>query len=169
MVAYCPALAPTSNTQSIAKCLKKRCRCSHSKASATFPLGTICTSSALSSTRRARPIGWNSGLATSSKAFIRYTIGRASAQPSGHARAAPSLSTVNAVTTALVISRTFPVHDQITWGTVLRLETQLEALTRVVDRIECLLLIPEELQFSPGEMHAHEERLRRRWSTKLSV
>ena len=73
------------------------------------------------------------------------------------------------MTTALVISRTFPVHDRIMWGTVLRLETQLEALARVVDRIECLILIPEELQFSPQEVRAHEERLRRRWSAKLSV
>ena len=73
------------------------------------------------------------------------------------------------VTTALVISRTFPVDDRIMWGTVLRLEAQLEALSRVVDRIECLILIPEALRFSSQEVRAHEERLRRRWPAKVSV
>jgi glycosyltransferase involved in cell wall biosynthesis len=73
------------------------------------------------------------------------------------------------VTTALVISRAFPVNDQIAWGNLLRFETQLEALGRVVDRIECLFLVSEEWQFPPQEVRTHEERLRRRWSAKLSV
>jgi len=73
------------------------------------------------------------------------------------------------VTTALVISRAFPASDRIAWGNLLRLESQLEALGRVVDRIECLFLIPEESKFSPQEVRAHEERLRRRWSAKVSV
>jgi glycosyltransferase involved in cell wall biosynthesis len=73
------------------------------------------------------------------------------------------------VRTALVVSRTFPVDERTAWGTVLRLETQLEALARLVDRIECLLLISETWQFSPQELQAHQERLRRRWSAKLSV
>jgi glycosyltransferase involved in cell wall biosynthesis len=71
--------------------------------------------------------------------------------------------------TALVISRTFPPNDRIMWGTVLRLESQLEALARVVDRIECLLLIPEQMQFSAAEVRAHQERLKRRWPEKVSV
>jgi len=73
------------------------------------------------------------------------------------------------VTTALVISRAFPVNDRMSWGNLLRLETHLEALGRVVDRIECLFLVPEDSQFSPQEVRAHEERLRKRWSTKISV
>ena len=55
------------------------------------------------------------------------------------------------------------------WGTVLRLESQLEALARVVDRIECLILIPEQMQCSPPEMRAHQQRLERRWPQKVSV
>jgi glycosyltransferase involved in cell wall biosynthesis len=73
------------------------------------------------------------------------------------------------VTTALVISRAFPVSDQVNWGNLLRLETELEALGRVVDRIECLFLVPEEWRFSAQEVRAHEERLRKRWSSKVAV
>jgi glycosyltransferase involved in cell wall biosynthesis len=73
------------------------------------------------------------------------------------------------VSTALVVSRTFPAHGRTVWGTVLRLETQLEALARIADRIDCLFLVPETFRCSSQELQAHEERLRQRWSAKLRL
>ena len=71
------------------------------------------------------------------------------------------------MTTALVISRIFPADDQMVHGIVQRLGTQVEALARVADRVDCLFLTAATRPFSPQEVTAHEERLRRRWSPKL--
>jgi glycosyltransferase involved in cell wall biosynthesis len=73
------------------------------------------------------------------------------------------------MTTALVISRWFPTNDQMVEGVIQRLETQVEALARIADRIDCLFLTVATRQFSPEEVRAHEEFLRRRWSTKVSL
>ena len=73
------------------------------------------------------------------------------------------------MTSALVISRIFPANDQMVHGIVQRLETQVEALARVTDRIDCLFLTGAEQKLSAEELRGHEERLRRRWSSKLYV
>jgi hypothetical protein len=73
------------------------------------------------------------------------------------------------MTSALVISRIFPANDQMVHGIVQRLETQVEALARVTDRIDCLFLTAAEHKFSVEELREHEERLRRRWSSKLHL
>jgi glycosyltransferase involved in cell wall biosynthesis len=71
------------------------------------------------------------------------------------------------MTSALVISRIFPANDQMVHGIVQRLETQVEALARVTDRIDCLFLTAADHELSTEELRGHEERLRRRWSSKL--
>jgi len=71
------------------------------------------------------------------------------------------------MTSALVISRIFPANDQMVHGIVQRLETQVAALARVADRIDCLFLTAADQRLSPEELSGHEERLRRRWSSKL--
>jgi len=73
------------------------------------------------------------------------------------------------MTTALVISRIFPADEQMVHGIVQRLGTQVEALARVADRVDCLFLTGAATQFSPQEVNMHEERLRRRWSPKLCL
>ena len=73
------------------------------------------------------------------------------------------------MTSALVISRIFPANDQMVHGIVQRLETQVEALARVTDRIDCLFLTSAAQKLSAEELRGHEERLRRRWSPKLYV
>jgi len=73
------------------------------------------------------------------------------------------------MTSALVISRIFPANDQMVHGIVQRLETQVEALGRVADRIDCLFLTAADQRLSAEELSGHEERLRRRWSPKLHL
>jgi hypothetical protein len=75
------------------------------------------------------------------------------------------------MTTALVLSRVFPLDDQMTRGIVQRFRTQVEALARVVDRIDCLFLIGAHRakEFSADQVKAHQERLRRNWTAKLSL
>jgi len=73
------------------------------------------------------------------------------------------------MTSALVISRIFPANDQMVHGIVQRLETQVEALARVTDRVDCLFLTAADQQLSAEELRGHEERLRRRWSSKLHL
>jgi glycosyltransferase involved in cell wall biosynthesis len=71
--------------------------------------------------------------------------------------------------TALVVSGAFPVNDQWVYGTQQRLGTQVEALARVVDRIHCLFLTHVRADCAPEHLTAHEDRLRRRWTAKLSL
>jgi glycosyltransferase involved in cell wall biosynthesis len=75
------------------------------------------------------------------------------------------------MTTALVLSRVFPLDDQMVHGVIQRLRTQVEALARVVDRIDCLFLIGAHRarEFSAEHVIAHQERLRRNWTAKLSL
>ena len=76
------------------------------------------------------------------------------------------------MTTALVVSRIFPFDDQMVHGIFQRLGTQVEALARVVDRVDCLFLIGahREREFSsPEQIRAHEERLQRRWTPKVAL
>jgi len=73
------------------------------------------------------------------------------------------------MTTALVLSRWFPASEQAVFGVVQRLQTQVEALARVVDQVDCLFLAGARPQSSPEEIRAHEERLRRCWSAKASL
>jgi hypothetical protein len=75
------------------------------------------------------------------------------------------------MTTALVVSRTFPFDDRMVHGIFQRLGTQVEALARVVDRVDCLFLISahREREFSAEQIRAHEERLQRRWTPKVAL
>ena len=73
------------------------------------------------------------------------------------------------MTSALVISSMFPKTDQAVNGVYQRLQTQVEALARIVDRIDCLFLMAANFKFSPEDLIAHEERLRRRWSPKVCL
>ncbi len=73
------------------------------------------------------------------------------------------------MTTALVISSIFPSNEQAVHGVFQRLETQLEALAHVVDRMDCLFLVHAIHKFSPEELAAHEERMRRRLSSKVRL
>jgi glycosyltransferase involved in cell wall biosynthesis len=73
------------------------------------------------------------------------------------------------MTTALVVSAAFPVNDQWVYGAQQRLGMQVEALARVADRIDCLFLTHVRADCSPEHLKAHEDRLRRRWTAKLSL
>ncbi|HVN43778.1 MAG TPA: glycosyltransferase family 4 protein [Steroidobacteraceae bacterium] len=74
--------------------------------------------------------------------------------------------------TALVLSRVFPLDERMVHGVFQRLGTQVEALARVADRIECLFLVSAHRarEFGSAEqLRAHEQRLQRRWTPKLSL
>ena len=74
------------------------------------------------------------------------------------------------MTTALVVSTYFSRQSgAMAHGVFQRLGTQVEALARVVDQVECLFLADAKLRCSPEEIRAHEERLRRSWSAKVSL
>ncbi len=73
------------------------------------------------------------------------------------------------MTTALVVSRFFPFSPQRVHAVYQRLGTQVGALARVADRVECLFLVPASQSYPPDELRAHEERLRRLWSPAVSL
>jgi glycosyltransferase involved in cell wall biosynthesis len=73
------------------------------------------------------------------------------------------------MTTAVVVSRFFPYNAERVHGVYQRLGTQIEALARVVDRVECLFLVPLEQNSDPSTIRGHEERLRRLWSPAISL
>jgi glycosyltransferase involved in cell wall biosynthesis len=73
------------------------------------------------------------------------------------------------MSTALVISRFFPFDSQRVHAVYQRLGTQIEALSRVVDKVECLFLVPTSQECSASELQAHEERLRQLWSPAVSL
>src|SRR5262249_26451686 len=50
-----------------------------------------------------------------------------------------------------------------------RLGTQVQALARVVDEVECLFLVPPDQQRTSAELAEHERQLRAAWSAPLSV
>src|SRR2546430_9091032 len=65
--------------------------------------------------------------------------------------------------TALVVSRYFP-NDSRTVGVHQRLGTQVQALAKVVDRVDCLFLQPVDRRYAAQEIQEHEARLRRLWA-----
>jgi glycosyltransferase involved in cell wall biosynthesis len=73
------------------------------------------------------------------------------------------------MTSALVVSRFFPFNSQRVHAVYQRLGTQVEALGRLVDRVDCLFLVPAGQGCSPDELKAHQERLRRTWSPAVSL
>jgi len=73
------------------------------------------------------------------------------------------------MTTALVVSRYFPLDSQRVTGAYQRLGTQVQALTKVVDRVDCLFLLPVQQHYTPQAIQEHEERLRRLWSPRVSI
>jgi glycosyltransferase involved in cell wall biosynthesis len=71
--------------------------------------------------------------------------------------------------TALVVSRHFPFDSQRVTGAYQRLGTQVQALAKVVDRVDCLFLLPVHQHYTPEVIQEHEERLRRLWSPTVSI
>jgi len=72
------------------------------------------------------------------------------------------------MTSALVVSRYFP-NDSQTVGVHQRLGTQVQALAKVVDRVDCLFLQPVDQHYPPDVIQEHEQRLRRLWSPAVSI
>ena len=72
------------------------------------------------------------------------------------------------MTTALVVSRLFPFNDQRVHAVYQRLGMQVEALGRVAEEVKCLFLVPPQ-RYTAAELSEHQERLRRLWSTPLSL
>jgi len=72
------------------------------------------------------------------------------------------------MTTALVVSRYFP-NDSRTVGVHQRLGTQVQALAKVVDRVDCLFLQPVDRRYAAQEIQEHEARLRRLWSPAVWI
>lgn len=72
------------------------------------------------------------------------------------------------MTTALVISRLFPFNDQRVHAVYQRLGMQVEALGRVAEQVTCLFLVPPQ-RYTVAEVSEHQERLRRLWSTPLTL
>jgi glycosyltransferase involved in cell wall biosynthesis len=72
------------------------------------------------------------------------------------------------MTSALVVSRYFPYAERVL-ATHQRLRTQVEALARVADRVDCLFLVPVDENCEPNLIRNHEERLRRLWSSPITV
>ena len=72
------------------------------------------------------------------------------------------------MTTALVVSRYFP-NDSLTVGVHQRLGTQVQALAKVVDRVDCLFLQPVDRRYAAQEIQEHEARLRRLWSPAVWI
>jgi glycosyltransferase involved in cell wall biosynthesis len=73
------------------------------------------------------------------------------------------------MTTALVVSRFFPLDSQRVSGIYQRLGTQVQALVKVVDRVDCLFLTQVDQHYAPDVIREHEERLRRLWSPAVSI
>jgi glycosyltransferase involved in cell wall biosynthesis len=74
------------------------------------------------------------------------------------------------MTTALLVSGAFYGNDEWLYDTrAQRLGVQVEALARVVDRIDCLFLTYGLADCSPEHLPVHEDRLRQLWTAKLSL
>jgi glycosyltransferase involved in cell wall biosynthesis len=72
------------------------------------------------------------------------------------------------MTTALLVSRLFPFNDQRVHAVYQRLGMQVEALGRVAEQVKCLFLVPPQ-RYTETELSEHQERLRRLWSTPLTL
>ena len=73
------------------------------------------------------------------------------------------------MTRALVVSRFFPYNAERVHGAHQRLRTQVEALASVADGVDCLFLVPPDQNCEPEVIRGHEERLRRLWSSPVTV
>jgi len=73
------------------------------------------------------------------------------------------------MTSALVLSRSFPYNSERVHGIYQRLGTLVQALARVVDRVDCLFLVPADQDCTPDAIRTHETRLRKLWSPALSL
>jgi glycosyltransferase involved in cell wall biosynthesis len=73
------------------------------------------------------------------------------------------------MTTALVVSRFFPPDSERVSGIYQRLGTQVQALAKVVDRVDCLFLMPVDQHYVPDVIREHEERLRQLWAPAVSI
>jgi glycosyltransferase involved in cell wall biosynthesis len=73
------------------------------------------------------------------------------------------------MSSALVISRYFPFDPRRVHAVYQRLGTQVQALARVVDVVECLFLVPPDQQRTSEELAEHERQLRALWSAPLSL
>jgi glycosyltransferase involved in cell wall biosynthesis len=72
------------------------------------------------------------------------------------------------MTTALVVSRLFPFNDQRVHAVYQRLGMQVEALGRVAEQVKCLFLVQPQ-RYTVAELSEHQERLRRLWSTPITL
>lgn len=73
------------------------------------------------------------------------------------------------MTTALVVSHSFPYNAERVHGIYQRLGTQVEALAKVVEHVHCLFLVPVDQNCAPDMIRDHERRLRRLWSPAVSI
>ena len=73
------------------------------------------------------------------------------------------------MTSALVLSRYFPFNATRIHAVYQRLGIQIQALARIVDRVDCLFLIPPEQQCSAEKLREHEEQLRALWTPALKL
>jgi glycosyltransferase involved in cell wall biosynthesis len=73
------------------------------------------------------------------------------------------------MTTALVVSRYFPFEPQRVHGLYQRLGTQVQALASVVDRVDCLFLVPADQNYPPEVLREHELRLRGLWTPAMTI
>jgi glycosyltransferase involved in cell wall biosynthesis len=73
------------------------------------------------------------------------------------------------MTTAMVVSDYFPFDSQRVHGVYQRLGTQVRALAKVVDRVDCLFLLSVDQHYAAEVIQQHEERLRRLWSPTVSI
>ena len=73
------------------------------------------------------------------------------------------------MSSALVISRYFPFDTTRVHAVYQRLGTQVQALARVVEHVECLFLVPPDQQRTPAELLEHERQLHSLWSAPLSL
>ena len=73
------------------------------------------------------------------------------------------------MTRALVLSRYFPFNPQRINAVYQRLGTQVQALARVVEQVECLFFVPPDQQRTAEELRAHEAQLRALWSPAVTL
>ena len=73
------------------------------------------------------------------------------------------------MSSALVVSRFFPFDSQRVHAVYQRLGTQIQALARVFERVECLFLVPPGQQRTTEELQQRESGLRALWSPALSL
>jgi glycosyltransferase involved in cell wall biosynthesis len=73
------------------------------------------------------------------------------------------------MTSALVLSRYFPFNATRIHAVYQRLGIQIQALARIVDRVDCLFLVPPAQQCGAEELREHEEQLRALWTPALKL